>query len=344
MPFPRDLTVVLHAGAYKTATSTIQTLMMANRDVILERYGILYPKTATRRNTGSASPDSQAHHLLYHVLRDDNATPPDAEQIAQQKERLFEEVRLSGAKQLVICSELFASASQRVKKALVEMLDGANLRVLYTLRRPDDYLESMQNQTHKNFRTPGKPPKKPLPTLRNLQEWEALVGRENLEVLTFPRGGYVSYLSRVFTALGLAADDPVIDACLHNNKAMTLTGLIMRRAVSAQLAERHLPITRDLCHRLNVELDALETHMPESPKAIFLTRQDRRVAMKVNKKDAAKILGYMSEKEAALFAADMSAPISEKRRNVRRNLPLQEETRQIMSTGFAEGFLGKVLS
>lgn len=342
MPFSEDTTFILHAGAYKTATSTIQTLMMTNRDDILARHGVLYPRTATRRNTGSGNPDSQAHHLLYHVLNDAGAGA-DPSKIAEQQERLAEEIAAAGTNRVVLNTELFASASIEQKRALVEFLAPARLRILYTLRRPDDYIESMQNQAYKNFRAPSSAAGRVLPTLRNLQDWEAILGREALIVLAFTKNDYPGYLSRVFESLGVPGDDPIIDPDLHDNPAMTLTGLLIRRTIARRLKAQGIEISRDLRHRLNVELDELEKKMPASPKAVFLTRKERRRAMAANADDQVLLAGYMEDEERARFEAELDPEAPSKPRNVSKSLPMDAKTLEILCASFSSGFLGKTL-
>lgn len=342
MTFSSDTTFVLHAGAYKTATSTIQTLMMANREDLLQRHGVLYPLATTRRNTGSANPHSQAHHLLYHVLNSEGRGV-DPVKVCEQAGRLAEEIEQSGAKIVAISTELFASAPSEQKQALVEMLAPARLRILYTVRRPDDYVESMLNQAYKNFRAPLPRVGKAQPTLRNIQEWEALVGRDALSVLTFTKADYPGYLSRVFVELGVPGDDPVIDASLHDNPAMTLTGLLMRRTIARRMKARGEEITRELRHRLNVELDDLELRMPASPKAIFLTPKERLHVMRANAEDQAILAGYMRGEERARFEAEMAEQGNAKSSNVNKSLPMDPKTLEILCEGFASGFLGKTL-
>lgn len=342
MAFLSDVTFVLHAGAYKTATSTIQTLMMQHREEIVRRYGLLYPVTGARRNTGSGNPDSMAHHLFFHLLRDDGS-PPDPEKILAQKTRLADEVAAAGVKTVVLCSELFTSAPLPVKRAFVEMLGGAALRVVYSVRRPDDYIESMLNQAHKNFRTPSNAAGRTLPITRNLEEWSNLLGRDALQVLVFSKSDYPGYLSRVFSALGVAGDDPLIDPALHDNPAMTLNGLLMRRMVSLRMKGRGTEINRSLRHRLNVELDTLETALPASPKAIFLTRRERKQAMQVGGAQTEAIAAFMASDEAEMFREEMRAPVATIRRNAGSELPMNAETLAAMCEGLVHGSLGKML-
>lgn len=151
------------------------------------------------------------------------------------------------------------------------------------------------------------------------------------------------YLARVFETLGVPGDDPIIDASLHDNPAMTLTGLLMRRTISRRMKAKGEEISREMRHRLNVELDALEQTMPKSPKAIFLTRKERQRAMRANAADQAELAGYMSQTEQARFEAEMSAESSAKPRNVGKTQPMDAKTLEIFCAGITSGVLGKTL-
>ena len=65
--------VVLHAGCYKTATSSIQLIANMKRDD-LAADGILFPLAGLRRNEGSNNTLSRAHHSLFHKVKGANET------------------------------------------------------------------------------------------------------------------------------------------------------------------------------------------------------------------------------------------------------------------------------
>lgn len=342
-PFPGDLEIILHAGAYKTATSTIQTLMACNRDALVQRYGLLYPRSGTRRNSGSANQHSVAHHMFYHAVRTDGRGPnPDA--MAALRNKLSEEVAESGVKRVVLCSELFASSSRQAKVAFLSILAPARLRVVYTIRRPDDYTDSVINQRFKDLRAPDIATDRPLPTLRHVTEWEELLGEGSVRLLPFSKQDYPTYLRRIFAALGTRQDDPLIDPNLHDNPAMSLSGFLMRRTITARLAAKSVPIDRNLRHRLNVELDQLETFMPKSAKAVFLTPKLRRNIMELNAPQVEALARRMSPQEAETFLGEISPPVSQAPRNVDADPTMSAETLAAICEGFTSGYLGKILA
>jgi hypothetical protein len=342
MTFPGDVTFTLYVGTYKTATSTIQTLLARNRDVLGDRYGILYPKTGARRNTGAGDPNSQAHHTFFHVLRQDN-TPPDPARIAVLRDDLAAEIAESGQTNVILCTELFSNAPLGAKQAFVDMLRGARVRVIHAVRRADEYIESMANQSHKNFRTTINAPARTLKTARHLADWAQLVGRDQLHVHAFSKSDYPGYLQRMFQSLGVGPEDALIDPTLHDNPAMTLTGFLMRRTVMYRLAALNTDISRPLTHQLNLALDTLEHQMPHSPKAIFLTPQQRRRIMRANAEDARAIAGYMSPGEALLFEGELNLPVAETMPNIAKTFEIDHQTLDIICRGFASGTLGKML-
>lgn len=83
--------------------------------------------------------------------------------------------------------------------------------------------------------------------------------------------------------------------------------------------------------------------MPESPKAIFLTRKERLRVMQTNAEDQAILAGYMRGEERARFEAEMAEQGNAKSSNVNKSLPMDPKTLEILCEGFASGFLGKTL-
>src|SRR5690606_33840888 len=103
------VSVVIHAGCYKTATSTIQAIAQKNRARFLADFGVLYPKTGARANQGIPDPDSVAHHLLFHAAKAsaDGATAGDGGvQFANFRAKLEAEVRRKDARRVFISTEL----------------------------------------------------------------------------------------------------------------------------------------------------------------------------------------------------------------------------------------------
>lgn len=343
MPLNSPIEIVLHAGTYKTATSTLQTLMTRNRDAVLARYGMLYPKTGTRRNTGSSNPDSMAHHLLFHAVsqRNGKAPPDKARKLA---DKLREEIDMAGVRRAVLCTELISGSSVREKHAFIEMMEGMTLSVIYAVRRPDDYAEASINQSFKNFRTVKVVRGKELPMLRDVQEWESLLGADRVTVHPFVKSDYEGYLRRTFASLGLKPEDPLIDTDLHDNPSMTLVGHLMRRAILKRLPGRAQDtLDRHTRHRLNVVLDALEKELPKSPRALFLTEAQRQEALTVSAPAMEGLLARMTPAEAETFRAELAAPVKASR-NITRDIPIDEETLARISEGFSTGFIAKVLS
>ena len=110
-----------------------------------------------------------------------------------------------------------------------------------------------------------------------------------------------------------------------------------------RLKAQGIEISRDLRHRLNVELDELEKKMPASPKAVFLTRKERRRAMAANADDQVLLAGYMEDEERARFEAELDPEAPSKPRNVSKSLPMDAKTLEILCASFSSGFLGKTL-
>ena len=99
--------IVLHIGRHKTGSTAIQNFLFENRQVLLNRFGVLYPETGLIMG---------AHHLAAWSLQEP-LTSPWALSIGfhEQAEELFpgifQEAKTAGASTLLLSSEAFLSIS-----------------------------------------------------------------------------------------------------------------------------------------------------------------------------------------------------------------------------------------
>lgn len=127
---PMSPTLIIHAGTYKTGTTSLQHFLFTNRATLAA--GGLY-----RPSTGAVDePANWGHHLLVQEL---NTKPPRV--IWRQ---LREECE--GKDKVVISSELFSNLRRSSKFAPVrKMFEGWRKSIVVYLRRQDHYLESLYN-------------------------------------------------------------------------------------------------------------------------------------------------------------------------------------------------------
>lgn len=143
--------VVLHIGADKTGTTTIQQLFRHNRRALAER-GILYPRSPGKvRHAGLslyARPDEVL--LASRDWRRGDSTDPAVFR-RRLRRRLRREVVQSGASSMVLSDEaLYRMAAVSITRLRGLVTPSARrLRVVFYVRRQDDHLVSRYQQAVK---------------------------------------------------------------------------------------------------------------------------------------------------------------------------------------------------
>ena len=320
------LPVVIHAGCYKTATSTIQAIAQKNRDRILDAFGVLYPKTGARANQGIPDPDSVAHHLLFHAAR--NAVAGDGESHAANRAKLAAEARKKGARQLFVSTELLSFAPPETKDRFVGNFEGLSddITVVYAVRRPDELIDSMNNQMLRAGR--GRTRSRELVDYsQDLEQWQARLGKERLKVLYFSKEGYDGYLRRMFALAGVDLSHPGIVTEVYANAPMTLSGFVIRGMIFDRLKARNVEIDRALRHEFNVALAPIEETLSASPKVVTLGPEDRVRILEANRAELDAVSAWLTpEDRAALeaeYAKGLAGPHPEK--NVDARAPLGKD-------------------
>jgi len=311
------LPVVIHAGCYKTATSTIQAIAQKNRDRILEAFGVLYPKTGGRANQGIPDPDSVAHHLLFHAARNALDDAKDDANYVANRGKLAAEVRKKGARRLFVSTELLSFAPPPVKDKFLGYFEGLSddVSVVYAVRRPDEMIDSMNNQMLRAGR--GKTRSRELVDYaEDIAQWQARLGAEHVKVLYFSKGGYDGYLRRMFALAGVDLARPGIATEVYANAPMTLSGFVIRGMIFDRLRVRNVEIDRTLRHELNVALAPIEEKLSPSPKVVTLAPEDRVRILEANRAELDAVKAWLSpeDREAleAEFRQGLAGPHPEK--------------------------------
>lgn len=259
--------IILHVGAYKTATSTIQSLFTLHSAEIAKTFGILYPKTFRRVNSGVTieshpKTDSFGHHLLAHHLRNTRAgLMPQTEHEAFFR-TLRQEIEDTACRTVFLSTELLTFCNAQDKAFVAAQLGGFDLRILYAIRNPVDFRESINNQRLKSG-LPVKPANNPIGFLRNITEWETVVGLENVNVLPFASRHF-----DVFLQLFLAAftDDEFSNYARRwvprTNSSVSTEGARLRMLFDRFIPPPHdmTPRVRHAVNRMLAELDASLDH------------------------------------------------------------------------------------
>lgn len=195
----------LHCGAFKTATSSIQSFGSIHRETLLRDYGILYPLAGGRVNAGVGLRDhpdvkSYGHHLLVHHGLPDRPENRKGRRFRATVGAIRKEFEESGARKLFLSCELLTSCGAKLRRMILTEFSGFRIRILYSVRHAADYHESMNNQilsVRKEIGDSGNP----LPFLRNLDAWSAELGHENIRVFVFAPSRFPDYIREFFDAL-----------------------------------------------------------------------------------------------------------------------------------------------
>lgn len=126
-------TLILHIGTFKTASSTLQSLLTMQRDQLITK-GYLYADTSRPPN-----PQKRAHGSLVRAL----ISGGDA--FDNEHRFIVDEFRSSGASTLILSEEAFSNL--RDGYSLMERFaDDFDINVICYLRRQDYFVESLWNQ------------------------------------------------------------------------------------------------------------------------------------------------------------------------------------------------------
>lgn len=136
--------LILHIGTHKTATSTLQVLMAAER-MNLRQAGVCYPRTDHPDFI-----DQHKHIALAEALFHDDAA------FRLEWARVRAEFDASGAHTLVLSAEGLSGPAKSQDNSLDRLrvvADGFDVLAVCLLRRQDSFVESLWNQRCKNGRT-----------------------------------------------------------------------------------------------------------------------------------------------------------------------------------------------
>lgn len=255
--------IILHVGAYKTATSTIQSLFTLHDEEIAARFGILYPKTFRRVNSGVSiegmpQTDSVGHHLVAHYLHNLRSGVVTAETVDAAFRSLWEEIAASDCGAVFLASELLCFHSKPDKQFIIDRLPDFDVEVMYAVRNPVDFIESRNNQRLKSG-LPLLETRRPVGFLKNIRDWERILGPGKVNVLPFATRAVTPFLRLMLATFSGPDFLAFAEARMpRTNSSISAEGVRLRRVFDCLIpAPETMSLrARHLVTRMVVDLDA----------------------------------------------------------------------------------------
>lgn len=127
----------LHIGTHKTGTTSVQSFLYQNRNVLKEK-SIFYPAIIENET------DAGHHSIAATIAKNNNY---DSLKKEPQIENLLQQIKSSNYETTILSSEIFSTISPSlVKKVFAEF----DCKVICFLRRQDEFIESMYRELIKN--------------------------------------------------------------------------------------------------------------------------------------------------------------------------------------------------
>ncbi|MBC7739558.1 MAG: hypothetical protein H7245_20650 [Candidatus Saccharibacteria bacterium] len=136
--------LILHIGTHKTGTTTLQSVMGRNREMLAEQ-GFCYAKTDR-----GPRPGDQHHLTLQKAILTGEAA------MHAERELLLKEFQDSGCHTLVLSIESLSAPmimNPKVLPLISILTEGFDTRIICVCRRQDYFIESLWNQKSKLMRT-----------------------------------------------------------------------------------------------------------------------------------------------------------------------------------------------
>lgn len=172
----------LHIGQPKTATTTIQSFLSANREAMIP-HGWLYP-IASRQYAG--------HHHLGNFFRPDPLHWIKVVDPQKTRDALLREIEETGCGNVILSTESLYFAKD--VEACRRYFDGFDTRIVVFLRRQDEWIESAYQENLKNGETNigadryMQVHQPAMDYAANMRRWAEVFGAGNIIVHPFERG------------------------------------------------------------------------------------------------------------------------------------------------------------
>lgn len=222
--------IILHPGLHKTGTSTIQNVLHANRDFLLEQERVLYPSLASNLSTplNMIFNDNPLKQLA------DKLPGLTDEEIAIRRKNYLEsldtEVSSLEWNKLLLSAESVSNLSEAEIARLREWGEkySSDWTVLVCVRHPVDWARSVVQQQLKGGATLQQLYENPpLPNFRGrVSRFVSIFGKENIRVFDFEaaaegKGGIVGNFA-VQAGLAASSGDFLASRTVHANESLSL--------------------------------------------------------------------------------------------------------------------------
>ncbi len=140
--------IILHAGFYKTATTTLQSVIFLNRDAFI-KHKIFVPRLLSKKNFAAKFNFNRAHHILFHQF---NKALRNTDQLLALKrsiDSITNQAKDLGCEKIFFSSELFSRLTINDIHFLEERVFCQKITLIYTLRNISEIKEALNNQTIK---------------------------------------------------------------------------------------------------------------------------------------------------------------------------------------------------
>jgi hypothetical protein len=282
--------ILIHIGAHKTGTSSIQLFMHQNHQRLLNR-GILYPHSGIRR---------YGHHALALSCKPSSRSGEKTGLgFDGELEPILREIEAASVEQCVLSSEAFFVTDPEKIQRLASAFSGADIRILAFVRRPDTMFMSIYTNRLKKLKKKADLAKlsyhqyleRPDRLSRDLEFetqidiWAGVFGRQNIDLRRVEEGDSVDAM---MSAIGIDPESPLAADLkdglpLRGNRARSNEALALLKLAKETLDdEKAVREVWDYCR----------ARLPKTAARSFLSPSERR-----------RIISFFEASNARLFAS-----------------------------------------
>lgn len=296
--------IVIHSGAYKTATSAVQTTLFANRDQLLSEQGLLVPETYSSRLAGVPDPNASSHNGLGHLVAASRSGADGAEErLRESLVTLAAEVRESGARSAVVSSEMLTGMPTREAAVIRDQLSDFDLRVVYSVRKVDDYLTSVALQRLKLEGDMHRHQPPYVTPFGGLLRWADVLGDDALTVLVYGFPSRSAAVVQTLEALGVDEAEKIVRDNPIHNPTLGGDGYVLRRLLNElTTCATERPLRRPLTEAIVARAYAFDASRA-NPKPLVAYSTEERLQMLEDTKEVHADIGarFLSPDASAAF-------------------------------------------
>jgi hypothetical protein len=223
-----------------------------------------------------------------------DASPAPDTAFAANRAKLSAEARKWNAARIFVSTELLSFSPEALKDRFLGYFDGlsSDISVVYAIRRPDEMIDSMNNQMLRAGR--GRTRSRDLVDYRaDIEQWTTRLGAEKVRVIYFAKGRYEDYIRAIFAVAGVDTTRPGVVTEVYANAPMSVTGHVIRGMIFDALKARNVEIDRTLRHEINLALAPIEARLSSGPKVVTLGPADRIRILERNRADLEAIKAWL---------------------------------------------------